>query len=196
MYIPIHVLWQVADEWELKRGDIELKRNKPLGQGAFGEVFKGILQPKAMHKATRHKSVSDRRFSVNCVVAVKMLKGLTFCFSYFNTVYYTGDGIKLRKRTIHLSPSRTYISVVFHTTRAIFVPFSPTDDSVSSEKANFLKEIEMMKNVSGGENSLRQFVVNMVGCVTTQEPMLLILEFVSHGDLQSYLRSIRKKVYY
>ena len=52
----------------------------------------------------------------------------------------------------------------------------------------------MMKNVSGGENALRQFVVNMLGCVTVQEPMLLVLEFVSHGDLQSYLRSIRKKV--
>ena len=63
----------------------------------------------------------------------------------------------------------------------------------SSEKANFLKEIEMMKNVSGGENALRQFVVNMLGCMTVQEPMLLVLEFVSHGDLQSYLRAIRKK---
>lgn len=69
-----------------------------------------------------------------------------------------------------------------------------TDNSVSSEKANFYKEIEMMKKVSGGENGLRRFVVNMVGCVTMQEPMLLILEFVSKGDLLSYLRSIRKQV--
>ena len=52
----------------------------------------------------------------------------------------------------------------------------------------------MMKSVSGGENVLRQFVVNMLGCVTIQEPMLLVLEFVSHGDLLSYLRAIRKKV--
>ena len=72
--------------------------------------------------------------------------------------------------------------------------FPSADNSVSSEKKNFLKEIEMMKNVSGGENSLRQFVVNMMGCVTVSEPMLLVLEFASHGDLQSYLRSIRKKV--
>ena len=52
----------------------------------------------------------------------------------------------------------------------------------------------MMKTVSGSNNDLRNFVVNMVGCVTAQEPMLLVLEFVKHGDLQSYLRSIRKKV--
>ena len=65
---------------------------------------------------------------------------------------------------------------------------------IASEKENFRKEIEMMKEVSSGENALRQFVVNMVGCVTISEPMLLVLEFVSHGDLQSYLRAMRKKV--
>ena len=54
----------------------------------------------------------------------------------------------------------------------------------------------MMKNVSGGDNPLRQFVVNMMGCVTISEPMQLVLEFVPHGDLQSYLRSIRKKVFF
>ena len=68
------------------------------------------------------------------------------------------------------------------------------DSPVASEKENFHKEIEMMKEVSSGENALRQFVVNMVGCVTISEPMLLVLEFVSHGDLQSYLRAMRKKV--
>ena len=74
--------------------------------------------------------------------------------------------------------------------------FFVVDNLVASEKANFLKEIEMMKQVSSGENALRQFVVNMMGCVTISEPMLLVLEFVSHGDLQSYLRAIRKKVIY
>ena len=69
-----------------------------------------------------------------------------------------------------------------------------TDNSLGSEKANFLKEIEMMKNVSGTNSDLKQFVVNMVGCVTVQEPMMLVLEFVTHGDLLSYLRNIRKRV--
>ena len=69
-----------------------------------------------------------------------------------------------------------------------------TDSSLGSEKANFLKEIEMMKNVSGTNSDLKQFVVNMVGCVTVQEPMMLVLEFVTHGDLLSYLRNIGKGV--
>lgn len=51
-----------------------------------------------------------------------------------------------------------------------------------------MKEIEMMKNVSGTNSNLRQFVVNMVGCITAQEPMMLVLEFVKHGNLLNYLR--------
>ena len=72
--------------------------------------------------------------------------------------------------------------------------FLPPDNSLGAEKANFLKEIEMMKNVSGTNSDLQKFVVNMVGCVTVEEPMMLVLEFVTHGDLLSYLRAIRKKV--
>ena len=149
------------DEWEIKRGDIELL-NKALGEGAFGAVYKGILQPKAMEKLSRRRRGYKGRFSMNCVVAVKMLKG-------------------------------TYITPqVLLITQTICLPSA--DNLVASEKLNFVKEIEMMKNVSGGDNAMRQYVVNMLGCVTTQEPMLLVLEFMSHGDLQSYLRSMRKKV--
>ena len=49
----------------------------------------------------------------------------------------------------------------------------------------------MMKRISGGFNP---HIVNMVGCVTLQEPLCLITEFVPHGDLLDYLRKQRKKV--
>lgn len=61
----------------------------------------------------------------------------------------------------------------------------------SFEKSSFLKEIEMMKKVSGSDNDLSKFVVNMIGCVTTKEPMLLILEFMRYGNLLDYMRAIR-----
>ena len=64
----------------------------------------------------------------------------------------------------------------------------------SSEKASFLKEIDMMKKVSGTGSDLSMFVVNMVGCCTLQEPLLLVLEYVKHGDLLTYLRSMRRQV--
>ena len=59
------------------------------------------------------------------------------------------------------------------------------------EKADFLSEIDMMKKIAEGYNP---HIVNMVGCVTLQEPLCLITEFVPFGDLLSFLRSNRKKV--
>jgi serine/threonine protein kinase len=62
------------------------------------------------------------------------------------------------------------------------------------EKSNFLKEIEMMKSVSKVENELSCFVVNMLGCVVTKEPMILVLEYMECGNLLDYLRVTRSKV--
>ena len=61
----------------------------------------------------------------------------------------------------------------------------------ASERADFLQEINTMKNIAKGRNP---HVVNMVGCVTIEEPLYLIMEFVKHGDLLSYLKSIRNAV--
>ena len=52
----------------------------------------------------------------------------------------------------------------------------------------------MMKMVSSAENEMKKFVVNMVGCITIKEPLLLVVEYVRHGDLQTFLRTIKKQV--
>ena len=49
----------------------------------------------------------------------------------------------------------------------------------------------MMKKIAEGYNPN---IVNMVGCVTLQEPLCLITEFIPYGDLLSYLKHQRKKV--
>jgi len=51
----------------------------------------------------------------------------------------------------------------------------------------------MMKKVSGSDNELSKFVVNMVGCVTSKEPMMLILEYMKYGNLLDYLRHEQTK---
>ena len=51
----------------------------------------------------------------------------------------------------------------------------------------------MMKKVTEGQNP---HVVCLVGCVTIQEPLCLITEFVMYGDLLSYLRTNRRMVRY
>ena len=60
-----------------------------------------------------------------------------------------------------------------------------------NERKDFLSEIEMMKKVAEGQNA---HVISLVGCVTIQEPLSLITEFIKYGDLLSYLRAIRRKV--
>ena len=71
--------------------------------------------------------------------------------------------------------------------------FVAVDTATRKERSDFLTEIEMMKKISEGYNN---HIVNLVGCVTIQEPLCLITEFVPHGDLLDYLRNQRKKVLY
>ena len=48
-----------------------------------------------------------------------------------------------------------------------------------------------MKIVSRGRNP---HIVNLVGCVTIQEPLSIITEHAKHGDLLSYMNTIRNTV--
>ena len=59
------------------------------------------------------------------------------------------------------------------------------------ERTDFLEEIETMKVVAEGNNP---HVVGLIGCVTIQEPICLVTEFVKYGDLLTYLTTIRKMV--
>ncbi len=60
-----------------------------------------------------------------------------------------------------------------------------------NEKAEFLNEIDMMKKIAKGNNP---HIVNLVGCITVEEPLCLLMEYSKYGDLLSYLQSIRKMV--
>lgn len=65
------------------------------------------------------------------------------------------------------------------------------ESAQGSERQDFLSEIEMMKTIAEGQNPN---VIGLVGCVTFQEPLSLILEFVEYGDLLSYLRTNMRMV--
>lgn len=49
----------------------------------------------------------------------------------------------------------------------------------------------MMKKVSEGQNP---HVVTLIGCVTVQEPLCIVTEYVKYGDLLTYLRTNRQLV--
>jgi hypothetical protein len=63
------------------------------------------------------------------------------------------------------------------------------NDAGPELKVDFLKEISTMKKISLGRCP---HVVNMVGCCTLQEPLALVLEYASYGDLLEYLRTMRR----
>lgn len=51
-----------------------------------------------------------------------------------------------------------------------------------------------MIKVSETDSELKRFVVNTLGCCRLHEPILLVVEYVSCGDLLHYLRAEKKKV--
>ena len=59
------------------------------------------------------------------------------------------------------------------------------------EKAQFLEEIELMKKITDGNSP---HVVKMLGCIVTEIPFLLVVEYMMHGDLLHYLREIKATV--
>ncbi|CAK1546228.1 unnamed protein product [Leptosia nina] len=59
------------------------------------------------------------------------------------------------------------------------------------EKTDLLQELAVMKSLGTHPN-----VVRLVGCCTEKEPTLVIMEFVSLGKLQQYLRDSRAERHY
>ena len=62
------------------------------------------------------------------------------------------------------------------------------DNSTAEETRLFMDEIRVMKKVSDSENP---HILQMIGCVTTTFPPMILLEFVPHGNLKDYLRKLR-----
>ena len=68
----------------------------------------------------------------------------------------------------------------------------PTAERASGrEREGFLEEIETLKKIAKANCP---HIVSMVGCITIEEPLCLITEYLKYGDLLSYLRDIRKLV--
>ncbi|CAL1537182.1 unnamed protein product [Lymnaea stagnalis] len=58
------------------------------------------------------------------------------------------------------------------------------------EKLDFLKELAIVSSIPRHLN-----VVNYLGCCSTVDPVILIMEYISAGDLQTYLRQRRQPTY-
>ena len=67
--------------------------------------------------------------------------------------------------------------------------FQSSERYTEERKNQFLQEIEFMKQI-GSHRS----VLSMLGYWDKSEPIMLILEYVPHGDLLQWLRSKRQLV--
>ncbi|XP_065843562.1 insulin receptor-like isoform X2 [Oscarella lobularis] len=105
------------DEWEIDRNCLSV--GELLGEGAFGEVYEGVLEKPACSTA----------------VAVKSLK----------------------------------------------------PDSQPFERLIFLKEASVMKNF------VCDYIVRLIGIISKDNPVYVVLELMGNGDLKSYLRSLRPR---
>lgn len=141
---------------------------KKLGEGEFSTVHRGLIgyervpQPRQGHYA---------RASV-VPVAIKVLKG-TQCQVY----------------RVHMCTHNW--DIMYKEFCFDRVPFCPNSSGhlSNSELRVFYDEIELMKKVSVDSNP---HVVKLIGCVTNQSPMAIVLEYATHGDLLHYLRAMGK----
>ncbi|KAF2903975.1 hypothetical protein ILUMI_02199, partial [Ignelater luminosus] len=65
------------------------------------------------------------------------------------------------------------------------------ENANEKEQQDLLSELQVMKMLEPHPN-----VVTLLGCCTEKDPIFVIMEFVSRGKLQSYLRNSRAERYY
>ena len=67
--------------------------------------------------------------------------------------------------------------------------FLSPENANEEERKEFMDEIELMKKVGKHPN-----VLSFFGCWTTTKPILLMVEYIAHGDLLHWLRRKRSQV--
>ncbi|KAL3280389.1 hypothetical protein HHI36_017874 [Cryptolaemus montrouzieri] len=65
------------------------------------------------------------------------------------------------------------------------------ENANEKERSDLVSELQVMKMLEPHPN-----VVRLLGCCSEKEPIFLIMEYVSRGKLQSYLRNSRAERYY
>ena len=63
------------------------------------------------------------------------------------------------------------------------------ENAGEEEKRQFLQEIDLMKDVGSHRN-----ILSMLGFWIRSEPIMLIMEYVPHGDLLQWLRNKRQQI--
>ena len=72
-FVLINYAHNQVDEWEIAEDEISVFKDQPLGEGCFGQVFKGLLIGQSLQNRPKG-NFRPPIFSLTCTVAVKQLK--------------------------------------------------------------------------------------------------------------------------
>lgn len=65
------------------------------------------------------------------------------------------------------------------------------ENATEKERSDLVSELQVMKMLEPHPN-----VVRLLGCCTEKDPIFVIMEYISKGKLQSFLRNSRAERYY
>ena len=95
---------------------------------------------------------------------------------------------------LHMYDVHTSLCILFVRMHMIKIPMTIiAANSNPEEKFLFMDEIKVMKKVSNGNNP---HILKMLGCITATNPMMLILQYVPHGNLKNYLKPMKPVAVY
>ena len=139
----------------------------------------------AMH--TQQNFVRNRRALVAFSRFLLLVKHSSTLFLFVSFSFLkTQHGVKEHLTIVDSrSPKCFDISFVWLIDRLIIL----SEKAGEEGRLHFFQEIEVMKEIGSHRN-----IVRMLGYWTRSEPIMLILEYVPHGDLLQWLRNKRLQV--
>jgi len=125
-----------------------------------------------------------------------MRKDVLFCHYAIALFYIHLSVVSISIIVILLDIIQVYCTYILHFICDIWeliatIFFFFVESANEEEVSDFLREIELMKDIGKHEN-----VIEMYGCCTRYSPICLVLEYAPGGNLLNYLRSLKKKVTY
>ncbi|XP_065681617.1 mast/stem cell growth factor receptor Kit isoform X2 [Hydra vulgaris] len=109
----------------------------------------------------------------------------------FGTVFIAKINHKILTKRLKTYHKYSIVSPDIKEDYAINVAVKLLKDSADpSEYNDFCEEINLMKGIGYHKN-----ILNMIGCSTINKPLCLIVEYMENGDLLSFLRKRRTKLF-
>ena len=109
------------------------------------------------------------------------MRTITTCYIFAPTK------ISLQNFTLFMEDEVMVIAIFFSFFTQLSLLFP--ENAKEEERREFMDEIELMKKVGKHQN-----VLSFFGCWTTTKPILLMIEYIAHGDLLHWLRHKRSQV--